>query len=128
EHVRSNSGVRFSAGRGVDVHMRAMVAKSVSASARSAMPRFDSDQGEVWREISAKEQRAARRSVTSALHDLYESEAAPVEDYVRAFPVPEGANGVAVGIGGKVIALDMFDSAETLQKQWPRLIASAASA
>jgi hypothetical protein len=128
EHGRWNNGVRFAAAAPVDLDLRAKVHKMVAVNARSAAPRFASDQGEVWREISLKEERAGRRSQTAALHDLYAAEAVPVDDYVKAFPVPDGANGVAVGIGGKLVALDLFDSAETLQKQWPRLIASAASA
>ena len=48
--------------------------------------------------------------------------------FVRAFPCPAGATGVAVGIGGKLVALELFDAASTLAEQWPRLVESAASA
>lgn len=42
--------------------------------------------------------------------------------------MPAGARGVAIGIHDRLVGLDLFDSAETLERQWPRLIGSAASA
>jgi hypothetical protein len=35
---------------------------------------------------------------------------------------------VAVGIGGRLVALELFDAASTLAEQWPRLVEGAASA
>jgi len=67
-------------------------------------------------------------SPTAALHDLYEREAVDLEGFVRAFPCPTGATGIAVGIGGKLVALELFDATATLTEQWPRLVESAASA
>ncbi|HET6498253.1 MAG TPA: DUF6569 family protein, partial [Coriobacteriia bacterium] len=89
---------------------------------------YRADQGEVWREIADKEARARMRSGTSALHDLYAREAADVAASVRAFPCPAGASGVAVGVGGKLVALELFDAQSTLAEQWPRLVEGAASA
>ena len=89
---------------------------------------YAADQGEVWHEIADKEARARRRSKTSALHDLYAREAVDVAAFVRAFPCPAGASGVAVGIGGQLVALELFDAASTLAEQWPRLVEGAASA
>ena len=54
----------------------------------------------------------------------YDSEAA----FSRAFPCPPGANGLAVGIGGKLVAVEVFDAPETLTAQWNRLVEGAASA
>jgi hypothetical protein len=42
--------------------------------------------------------------------------------------MPAGARGIAVGIHDRLVGLDLFDSAETLERQWPRLVGSAASA
>ncbi len=128
EHGRWDAGHRFAAGRPVDLDLRAKVGKMVGVHARAAEPTFRSDQGDVWEEIEAKQQRAAFRSPTAALHELYEREEVDLEKVVTAFPMPEGAFGLAVGIGGRIVALDLFDSTETLRKQWRRLIASAASA
>jgi hypothetical protein len=41
---------------------------------------------------------------------------------------PAGATGVAVGIGGRLVAVELFDAASTLAEQWPRLVEGAASA
>ena len=62
------------------------------------------------------------------LHDLYEREAVDLEAFGQAFPCPTGATGIAVGIGGKLVALELFDATSTLAEQWPRLVESAASA
>jgi hypothetical protein len=89
---------------------------------------FAAHQGAVWAEISEKEERFGARSKSSALHDLYASEASDIGAMVRAFPCPAGATGIAVAIGGKLIAVELFDAPSTLAEQWPRLVEGAASA
>jgi hypothetical protein len=124
------------AGRKVDYELRARVNRSVGDQARAeaAMPSpsgqrsFRSDQGAVWSEISAKESRAGSASPTAALHDLYARESGDLAVFSRAFPCPPDANGLAVGIGGKLVALEVFDAPETLAAQWSRLVEGAASA
>jgi hypothetical protein len=102
-------------------------AATAPGEARMAHRSYAADQGQVWREIADKQSRAKAHSSTAALHDLYEREAPDVAAFVRAFPCPAGASGVAVGIGGKLVALELFDAASTLTEQWPRLVESAAS-
>ena len=142
EHGRWNQGYGFSASRKVDYLLRAKMsaqladvavreydlAAAAPGGARVAHRSYAADQGAVWREIADKEERAHARSRTSALHDLYAREATDTAAFVRAFPCPVGATGVAVGIGGKLVALELFDAASTLAEQWPRLVESAASA
>ena len=128
EHGRWDTGNRFAASRPVDLDLRAKVSQMVGVHARAAEPSFRSDQGDVWEEIEAKQLRAAFRSPTAALHELYEREEADLEKVAAAFPMPDDASGLAVGIGGRLVAVDVFDSTDTLLKQWRRLIASAASA
>jgi hypothetical protein len=136
EAQRWDSGSRFSSGRKVDYKLRARVNRSVGDQARAeaAMPSpsgqrsFRSDQGAVWAEISAKEVRAGSASPTAALHDLYARESGDIAAFSRAFPCPHGANGLAVGIGGKLVAVEVFDAHETLAAQWGRLVEGAASA
>lgn len=120
---RWNSGRRFRASRAVDHSLRRMVAQQV-------MPehRFAADQNAIWQEIGARQARAAMHSPTEALHDVYATEEQTVEEFVRAMPMPPGARGIAVGLHDRLVGLDLFDSAETLERQWPRLVASAASA
>jgi hypothetical protein len=127
---RWNDGRRFTASRPVDHNMRRMVAEQVAAveSGASATSRFATDQGAIWHEISQRQLRAGLSSATDALHDVYRAEEQSLEAFGRAFPMPETARGIAVGLFDRLVGLDMFDSAETLGRQWPRLIASAASA
>ena len=135
EHGRWNRGGRFTAARTVDYALRSMVAEQVTHRARA--PRtpgdvvdipFDADQFAVWEEIGQRHARASVNSPTQALHDVYEREEASVDDFVRAFPMPAGSRGVAIGRFNRLVGLDLFDSTETLERQWSRLVASAASA
>jgi hypothetical protein len=41
-------------------------------------------------------------------------------------PYAEGAAGLAVAVGGKVVCVDLFDSPETCRKVWPRIISGVA--
>ena len=141
EHGRWNQGNRFSHSRKVDYLLRAKMSSQLADVARMERafagevpglipppPSYAANQGLVWSEISAKEARFGTRSETSALHDLYEREAVDVDAFVRAFPCPVGTTGIAVGIGGKLVAAEMFDASSTLAEQWPRLVEGAASA
>ena len=136
EAHRWDNGSRFASGRKVDYELRARVNRSVGAQARaegatagSFEPRsFRSDQGDVWSEISAREHRAGAVSRTAALHDLYARESDDLAAFVRAFPCPPRASGLAVGIGGKLVGLEVFDAPETCAAQWARLVEGAASA
>ena len=114
--------------------MRSMVAEQVTRHRRvspdrsAAEPQFFADQGAIWSEIGHRQSRASVSSQTQALHDVYAREEVSVDDFVRAFPMPAGSRGVAIGLFNRLVGLDLFDSTETLERQWPRLVASAASA
>jgi hypothetical protein len=141
EAGRWNQGYRFETSRKVDYGLRAMMSAQLSevafqeqeyaaaAPAHAARGRsYAADQGGVWDEIAAKETRFGARSPSSALHDLYARESVDIEAFARAFPCPAGATGIAVGIGGRLVAVELFDAASTLAEQWPRLVEGAASA
>lgn len=120
---RWNSGRDFRSSRPVDHMLRRMVAQQVSPNEG-----FAADQGAIWHEIGERQARASMASPTQALHDVYAREEASVDDFVRAFPMPAGSRGVAIGLFDRLVGMDLFDSVETLERQWPRLVASAASA
>jgi hypothetical protein len=142
EAGRWNQGHQFETSRKVDYLLRAEMSRQIadvaelevaqalrSGSGASASRRsFRADQGGVWSAISAKEARAGRHSPSSALHDLYQREATDTAEFARSFPYPAGAAGVAVGIDGVLVALELFDAPSTLEEQWPRLVEGAASA
>jgi hypothetical protein len=120
---RWNDGRRFASSRPVDHALRSMVAEQVTRGRSLA-----ADQGAIWQEIGERQARAAHRSPTRAIHDVYRAEERSLEELVAAFPMPAGARGIAVGIHDRLVGLDLFDSAETLERTWPRLVGSAASA
>jgi hypothetical protein len=138
---RWDQGYGFSSSRKVDYLLRARMAAQMSdvavmeqaqmaapGGSRTAHRSYAADQGAVWREIDERQARARVHSSTSALHDLYERDKHDTAAMVRAFPCPAGASGVAVGVGGKLVALELFDAQSTLAEQWPRLVEGAASA
>ena len=138
---RWDQGYRFETSPKTDYALRAMMSAQLSDVAlreeemASAMPghaprrrSYAADQGGVWQEIAEKEARFGVHSPSAALHDLYAGEATDIAAIVRAFPCPAGATGIAVGIAGRIVALEFFDAASTLAEQWPRLVEGAASA
>ena len=145
EHGRwQPGGYGFATSRKTDYLLRAQMSAQIAdvANSEAAMDdapagahagharrrSYAADQGAVWSEIAWKEARFGARSPSAALHDLYAREADDIAAMVRAFPCPEGATGIAVAIGGKLIAVELFDAPSTLAEQWPRLIEGAASA
>jgi len=126
---RWDSGHRFAAGRQVDASMRGMVHRMVTEGASGpGEPSYAADQGGIWQEIGRRQARSSMHSPTEALHDVYRAEADAVADLTRSFACPPGARGVAAARFDRLIGVDLFDSAETLERQWPRLVEGYASA
>ena len=125
----------FRSGSKADLGMRHMLNRQVHASALQAATyeepapyRYAADQAAVWAEVDRKHQRAASSSRTGALHDLYAREASDVEALERAFPYPEGATGAGIAIGGRLVALELFDRPATARKLWGRVVEGAVRA
>jgi hypothetical protein len=83
-----------------------------------------SDQAAVWMDIREKAAKFHVPWETSAMSDIFEQEAGRLEDYVAAFRAMEGQSGAVFAIGGKVAGIELFDSAETLRKLFPKLLRS----
>ena len=136
EAGRWDAGNAFAAGRRVDVRMRGLVNQMVtersfrerSDAAAAAAPSYMANQAGIWDEIGRRSGRAGIRSETAALHEVYRSEEADISAIARAFPVPTGARGVAVGIGGRLVGLEVFQDPTLLERAWPRVVESAVSA
>jgi hypothetical protein len=136
EHGRWDPGknMSFRSGPRADLRLRSMmnaqvygqVRESAAVGGESSAPyRFAADQQGVWREIDAKQARAASTSPTHALHDLYELERVDVAALERAFPYPDGAIGAAIAIGGRLTALELHDQAASARRLWSRLVQGA---
>ena len=140
EHGRWDPGLaaRFGAGRKADYTLRSMMSHQVGERRRRvqefAAPgvpvaqSYAADQGEVWAEIGRREVRAGRHSGTAALHELWAAEEHDARPLAGAFPSPAGATALAVGVGGRLVALELFDHPGTLAASWSRLVESAVSA
>ena len=112
-----------SAPRAQYAESRAMKMAQVSASMRTAGQR-KSDQSKIWESISEKSSSFRVASETSAMSDIYEQEGARLENYVNSFSVREGQSGALFAIGGRVVGLELFDSADTLKKLFAKLLRS----
>jgi hypothetical protein len=84
-----------------------------------------SDQGEVWKEVRRQQVALGAQSPTAAMADTYEAHAAKLTAYREAVKYHDGALGVAIGVGPKVVSVDLFDKPETCQKVWERLLSGA---
>lgn len=83
-----------------------------------------SHQGEVWADIDAKLARLKSSSATSAMSDIFEQQAAHLEEYVRSFPPVDAQAGAVFVINGRMVGFDLFDSPETYRKLLPKLLRS----
>ena len=61
-----------------------------------------------------------RRRIT----DTFEERSVELDDYVRNLPSVEGQVGAVFALAGRVSCVELFDSAETLRKMWPKLVRS----
>lgn len=118
EEFQSSERTFFSKGR-------ARKAERVSQSLRERGDR-DSDQGEVWDDISFKMNDMEVHSSTDAIADVYEHFAGSIDEYVAAFTTSETQVGACFVINGKICGLELFDVSDTCNKLLPKLVRSYA--
>ena len=139
EHGRWDRGaeMRFASGSKADLGLRSMMNRQVHAQARAmaevgapmpAEARYAADQHSVWDEVERKHERASTSSRTGALHDLYAREAVDMATLLGAFPYPDDAVGAAIAIGGRLVALELYDGTRDGRRLWPRLVEGAVRA
>ena len=85
-----------------------------------------SDQGEVWANVDAYALNCEVDAPTNALEDVFEAAAPSVEELLAGVRPIDGQRGVAVGIGGRIASLDVFDKESTLLAYWDGLLAGYA--
>ncbi len=111
----------FQAGGYAPSRLRAIKNRSVGRSLRE-QGRPTSDQGAVWNEIACQMADLKACSPTGAMHAAFEQHRDSIEEYTNALPCPADARGVLVAVGGRFVALDLFDRPATLGRIWPRLV------
>jgi hypothetical protein len=104
---------------------RARKAARVSESLRES-GRRNSDQGEVWEDISCKMASMKVNSSTHAIADAYEHFSGSVDEYVAAFKTSDTQVGACFSINGKIRGVELFDVSATCSKLMPKLIRSYA--
>jgi hypothetical protein len=83
---------------------------------------YASDQSAVWSEVSRQMSSLNAASPTAAMADTFESNSARLNEFRERLKYVEGATGVAVAVGKKVVALDLFDKPATCGRVWDRLL------
>jgi len=89
-------------------------------------------QSEIWSEVQSQNSRLNVASGTNAYQDAYdkqENKAAiagierKMNDDLR---LADDTVGVVIGLGGRVVSLDIFANAALFKKQWPKILRSSA--
>jgi hypothetical protein len=85
-----------------------------------------SDQGKVWEEVARQQKSLGTSSATGAMSDTFEAHKERVAECQKTLHYVDGASGMAVAIGRKIIAVDIFDKPSTCGKVWDRLMSGYA--
>ncbi len=83
-----------------------------------------SDQGQVWSSVERIMASLSAQSPTNAMADVYQQNEQDLAEVREAFTLPENTIGVAVYKGDRLLGLDLFDRAATLQHHWQSLLDS----
>ncbi len=105
--------------------MCAVLKKSVNDSTLSGGGHH-SDQGAVWTEVSRQMSSLGSTSDTMAMADTVSHHRPTIDRHVAEVAYAEGASGLAVAVGGKIVSVDLFDAPETCRKVWPRVVSGMA--
>jgi hypothetical protein len=81
-----------------------------------------SDQGKVWAEVARQQSALGTSSGTMAMSDTFENYKERVAEFREKLHYVDGASGMAVAIGKKIVAIDLFDKPSTCGKVWDRLM------
>jgi hypothetical protein len=101
--------------------LRHILKKSAYLSMKSGHG-YTSDQGQVWKEVDRQMASLNSSSPTAAMSDTFETNQVRLDGFRERLKYVEGATGVAVAVGKKVVALDLFDRPATCSRVWDRLL------
>lgn len=107
--------------RALFARARARKAQSVSDAMRSRGERR-ANQSQLWADVADKAHAFRVQSETLAMSDIYLDSAAQLDDYVRAFHAVAKQRGAVVAISGKVVGLELFDSAAAFSRYLEKLV------
>jgi hypothetical protein len=101
--------------------LRHILKKSVLKSAQEGHG-HRSDQHEVWSEVSRQMASLGSCSDTGAMADTYETYKDRLAEFHDRLKYIEGATGLVVAVGNKIVSIDLFDKPSTCRKVWDRLL------
>jgi hypothetical protein len=81
-----------------------------------------SNQGLVWDKVGEIHQKLGTSSRTGDMSDAFASYKKKITKSQKKFSYVQGATGMAIAVGNKVIAMDVFDKPTTCEKVWNRLL------
>ena len=105
--------------------LRSIIRKSVHASKR-AHRGHRSDQQAVWRRIAKLQEEHSVESPTHAMADVFEAVEERITGVKENLQYIEGASGLVVAIGDRIVMMDAFDSLETCRQVWSTIISGIA--
>src|SRR5262249_34476266 len=101
--------------------LRHVLKASVSRSAKEGRG-HGSDQGEGWKGGGRQMAALGAASATGAMAGTYTAHPDRLSEVAGRLQYVEGASGLAVAVGGKVVSVDLFDKPATCRKVWGRLL------
>ena len=105
--------------------LRALKAASVHCSMKESGS-FNSDQLEVWHDISARASRRRAESAGMAMCEIYKKDRSLLNEYLEHFAMVESQVGAVFVIEGRVAGMDCFGKPETFRKTFEKLLESYA--
>ncbi len=118
---RYTSPVFASGGSHGSSKLRHILKQSVLKSVKEGRG-LSSDQGEVWKEVDRQSESLGSHSATGAMADTYEAYKDRLAEFGERLKYVEGAIGLAVAVGKKIVSVDLFDKPSTCRKVWDRLL------
>ncbi len=84
------------------------------------------DQARIWSQIAEQQRRLNVTSATCALEASFATLAGDLGPAAASMPYAPNATGLAIGIAGQLVSIDLFDKPETCQFYWRQLVEGAA--
>ena len=112
----------FGSGSASSSKLRRILKSSVSDSLK-AKRGHRSDQAKVWREVYRQQQSLGVCSASKAMSDTVNAFQDRIRQFQEKLRPAEGAVGIEIAMGGKIVCLDLLDKPTTCQRIWDRLLA-----
>jgi hypothetical protein len=116
-----NAGRSHSSADISDTMLRKMMCLDSSESLARAM-RVKVDQQKVWNHVEESLQLSDLRSPTISYAALYDDLETQTAEFADKLKPPRNACGVVGLLDGRILSLDIYDKAKTLQQLWPQLL------